>query len=281
MKINKAVITAAGPNQRHLPLQTLVDTDGVRKPALRIILEEILSAGIEETAVVIAPGDRAVYAEAAGDLSGRVRFIVQGRPSGYGNALWCARAFTGREAFLHLVSDHLWISLGPDRCARQLVEAARIAACSVSAVQVTREHLLPYFGIVAARRLKNRHDLYEVRGVAEKPTPTEAERRLVVPGLRAGYYLGFFGMHVLTPAVMAILGGSAGHGRAGLSAALDQLAGQEKYLALEVRGQRFNLGVKYGLLTAQLALGLSGRDRDEILTQLVELLSNRELSRAK
>ena len=38
-----------------------------------------------------------------------------------------------------------------------------------------------------------------------KPTPTEAEQRLIVPGLRAGHYLCFFGMHVLTPSVMAML----------------------------------------------------------------------------
>ena len=48
--------------------------------------------------------------------------------------------------------------------------------------------------------------LYEVETVIEKPTPTEAEQKLVVPGLRAGNYLCFFGMHVLTPSVMEILG---------------------------------------------------------------------------
>jgi hypothetical protein len=31
--------------------------------------------------------------------------------------------------------------------------------------------------------------------------------------------------------------------------------------------------VRYGLLTAQLALALSGRDRDDVLSQLVELLA--------
>jgi hypothetical protein len=31
--------------------------------------------------------------------------------------------------------------------------------------------------------------------------------------------------------------------------------------------------VRYGLLTAQLALGLAGKDRDEILTNIVELLA--------
>ena len=32
-----------------------------------------------------------------------------------------------------------------------------------------------------------------------EPTPSVAEQQLTVPGLRAGFYLCFFGVHVLTP----------------------------------------------------------------------------------
>src|SRR5438477_10787475 len=66
MEIKKAIITAAGKNQRTLPLQTLVDRDGVAKTALRIIIEEVLQAGVEEIAVVISPGDQKSYESAAG-----------------------------------------------------------------------------------------------------------------------------------------------------------------------------------------------------------------------
>ena len=41
--------------------------------------------------------------------------------------------------------------------------------------------------------------------IIEKPNPTLAELRLQVPGLRAGHYLCFFGMHVLTPTVFDLL----------------------------------------------------------------------------
>ena len=58
-----------------------------------------------------------------------------------------------------------------------------------------------------------------------------------------------------------------------LADALNDLAGRQRYLACEIDGLRYNIGVKYGLLNAQLALGLAGVDRDRILTQLVELLS--------
>ena len=70
MKIRKAVITAAGPSQRSLPLQTLIDRDGVEKPVLRIIVEEALRAGIEEIAIVVSPGDEVPYARVAGDHAG-------------------------------------------------------------------------------------------------------------------------------------------------------------------------------------------------------------------
>jgi UTP--glucose-1-phosphate uridylyltransferase len=60
-----------------------------------------------------------------------------------------------------------------------------------------------------------------------------------------------------------------------LSPALAKLAGRERYLALEVEGLRYNIGLKYGLLFAQLALALDGHDREEILAQMVELLAAR------
>jgi UTP--glucose-1-phosphate uridylyltransferase len=46
-------------------------------------------------------------------------------------------------------------------------------------------------------------------------------------------------------------------------------------------GQRFDVGVKYGLFTAQLALALSGQDRENVLTQLVNVMSAREMLSVK
>lgn len=280
MQIRRALVTAAAPQQRTLPLQTIVDTDGVPKTALRIILEEALSAGVEEIAIIIAPGDRDAYRLAAGDLAGRLTFIEQDAPRGYGYAVHLGRAFTAGEPFLHLVSDHLSLSRIERRCAQQLVDIAKVEECSVSAVQATREHLLPLFGTIGGRRDPKLAGLYQVENVIEKPTPTQAEQSLLVPGLRAGYYLCLFGMHVLTPAVMDILGkliAEAGSsGRVQLSDALNILSGRERYLAYEVTGRRYDMGGKYGVLVAQLALAMAGKDREEVLESLVELLATRQ-----
>jgi UTP--glucose-1-phosphate uridylyltransferase len=137
VQIKKAVITAAGKNQRTLPLQTLVDRDGTQKTALAIILEEVLKAGIEEVCLVVCPGDQAAYRVAAGAHSGRVRFVEQQAPLGYGHAVHCARAFTDGAPFLLLVGDHLYVSRAEKNCAQQLVEIAGAESCSVSAVQAT------------------------------------------------------------------------------------------------------------------------------------------------
>ena len=273
MRIRKAVITAAGRNQRALPLQTLVDRDGMEKPLLCILAEQALSAKIEEICVVVWPGDEARYAQAAGKLASSLRFLPQPEPLGYGHAIWCAREFTGADPFLHMVGDHLYVSNSDTGSAQRLVELAEAEACAVSGVQATRESLLPRFGAVSGRRVSGRSDLYRVDTVIEKPTPTEAEQRLLVPGLRAGYYLCFFGMHVLTPRVMdALASGST------LSAAMAQLARHEQYLALEDNGRRYDLGQLYGVLVAQLALALNGPDRAQVLAQIVELLADREMA---
>ena len=282
MKIRNAVVTAAGPGQRALPLQALVDRDGQQKSALQIVIEEAMAAGIEQICVVICPGDQAAYAQAAGNQAGRLHFVVQDEPRGYGHALYCARPFVGQEPFLHLVSDHLYVSHGSTRCAAQLVRVAETQACAVSAVQATRESMLPYYGTVGGRRVPLQEHLYEVESVLEKPTPTQAEQTLIVPGLRAGHYLCFFGMHVLTPSIMEILGeliAKSPDRKIQLTDALALKARRERYLALEVQGQRHNIGVKYGLLMAQLALTLDGDDREEILAQLIELLAMRERCR--
>ncbi len=275
MKIQKAIITAAGPGQNSLPLQRLVDRDGVDKSALEMIIEEVDAAGIESIAIVVRPGDEAAYQQAAGRYVDRITFVVQAKPNGYGDAILQAREFAGNDSVLHLVGDHLYLSSNTKRCAQQLIEVAESENCPVSAVQATRENMLPYFGTVAGNRLARFDHLYEIKRVVEKPTPTQAEQELTVAGLRSGTYLCFFGMHVLTASVMNVMKNLANSVNRpfALSEAMNEVAGRERYLACQIQGSRYNMGVKYGLLNTQLALSLSGIDRDRVLSDLVELLA--------
>jgi UTP--glucose-1-phosphate uridylyltransferase len=307
VQIRKAVITAAGRGARQYPasdtvqkaMLPLVDRDGLTKPVLQIIAEEAIESGIEEICVVSAPGDESVYrshfrnyaenlrsafrgfawaekqAQRLENLEHRLRFAVQPEPSGYGHAVWCAREFVAGDPFLLLLGDHLYISGESRRCARQLLDLANEEGCAVSAVQATREHLIHQYGTLTGKRRHDRPSVYAIDEIIEKPNPTLAELRLHVPGLRAGHYLCFFGMHVLTASVFELLDDLVGrdareNGQIPLTTALNSLARREKYLALETRGARYNLGVKYGFVEAQIALALAGADRDRMLSGLLE-----------
>jgi UTP--glucose-1-phosphate uridylyltransferase len=308
MHVRKAVITAAARGVRLYPAGDtveksslpLLDQDGVVKPLLQIVAEEALRAGIEELAVICAPGDEPRYRErfaqrarslreAFGDvewaqsqaqrleeLLARTRFVVQEEARGYGHAVLQARAFAADQPFLLLLGDHLYLSHDRERgCAAQLVRAAEHAGRSLCAVQATREHQVPRYGTIRAEREGASDGLWRVRRVIEKPSLSRAELELQTSGLRAGHYLCFFGMHVLEPAIFEALEDAArGSGEVGLSEALDRLAQERALYALELAGTRCDVGGNLGYLRTQLALGLAGARRDEVLTLLLETLAS-------
>ena len=276
LPIKKAIITAAGPSQRRLPLQALTDRHGDSKAAIAIILEEMLAAGLEKVGVVVSPGDRSAYEAVLAPFASSLTFLVQSSPNGYGDAVLCGREFVGSESFLLQVSDHVYVSGAEKSCTRQLLDIAEAESCAVSAVQATHEGQLRFFGTVAGSLLAGRKGLYQIENVIEKPTPTLAEQHCVVPGLRSGHYLCFFGMHVLPPSVFTLLSEDAAalpSAKIGLSPALARLASREKYLAAELSGRRADLEAHFGVLRAQIALVLNGSARDDMLALLAEELA--------
>lgn len=313
MNIKKAVITAAGRGARQYPasntvqkaMQPFVDRDGLTKPVIQIIGEEALDSGIESIAVIAAPGDEEQYraqfaaisnnlletykgadwaeeqAERLRNLNRRIEFITQDTPEGYGHAVWCAREFAGDEPFLLLLGDHLYISGESRRCATQIMDVAREMECPVAAVQSTREHLIHLYGTITGKRVAGMPQVYQIEDMIEKPNLSIAEYKLQVPGLRPGHYLCFFGMHVLTPRIFEILDehiykGKQENSEVQLTPAMRELARHEKYLALETCGRRYNIGVPYGYVEAQIALALSGAGREKMLTDLAEILLQQE-----
>ena len=278
MTISKAVITAAGPHQQHLLLQTLIDREGRNRKVLGLLLDEITSAGIEQVALVVRPGHEALYQDAIDSAQVKLTFIEQPEPRGYGHAVLCAREFTGDSPFLLMMSDHVYVSdRAGQTCAQQLVQAASAQGQMVSAVQATHESKLAHFGAVSAMVHEARERLYRVNRVTEKPSPTEAEQHLMTPGLRNGYYLCFAGMHVLTPLIMELLQerfeSLGAEGKLDLSSSLNEAARRARYLALAIQGRRYDLDHRHGVLMAQMAVALDGHYRDELLAGLVELLA--------
>jgi len=312
MRIKKAVITAAARGERLYPVADtvqkamlpVVDIDGLHKPVIQIISEEAFASGIEEICVVCAPGDGPRYQEAFASLrenlfksykgvqwaqeeankidhlTSRIQFVEQTEALGYGHAVYSARNFVNNEPFLLLLGDYLYVSnLRDKRCATQLIQLAQQENCSVSAVNPTIEHQISRYGTLTGKHLPNQPGVYQIDKIIEKPSLSVAELELQTPGLRLGYYLCFFGMHVLVPAVFDILEKhmATANGNLQLTPALQELATIDKYLALEMKGNRYDLSKKFGMLQAQVALGLAGQAHDQTLTTLVELLAEANL----
>jgi UTP--glucose-1-phosphate uridylyltransferase len=150
--------------------------------------------------------------------------------------------------------------------------------CSVSAVNPTPEYLINKYGTLTGKSVPNKNGVYQIEKIIEKPSVTQAELVLNTPGLKSGYYLCFFGMSVFTPNLFPLLEeyitNNCGK-QILLTPVLQILAEKEKYLALEIMGNRYDTSKKLGSIPAQLALGLSSNIKDEILTMIVEILAER------
>ena len=315
MKIQKAVITAAARNERLYPAATtvqksmlpVIDIDGINKPIIQIIAEEALQSGIEEICIVCAAGDEERYlesfqtlyktslkiyqqstgaasqAQSIKNILDRLTFVVQSEPMGYGHAVYQAKHFVKNDPFLLLHGDYISISrLSNKRCSRQIIDLAVEEECSVCAVHPTIEHEISKYGTLTGRNYKTYKSAYRVEKIIEKPSISQAELELKTAGLRAGYYLCFFGMYVFQPIFFDLLSeeihADSGHENSGINILLtpvqQTLAQNEKYLALEIQGMRYDTSKMYGLLQAQIALGLAGRMRDEVMTTLLQTLAD-------
>lgn len=311
MQIKKAIITAAGRGSRLFPMADtvqkamlpIIDRDGIQKNIIQIIAEDAINSGIEDICIVAAPGDDIKYinnfknlrknletsfkgyewaeneAKKITDLLGRLSFSIQKEAHGYGHAILTAREFTGGDSFLLLLGDYLYVSDIAEGCAKQVISAAVNNHCSVSAVNIVSEHQIHNYGTITGKHYSNIPGLYSIEKLIEKPSISQAELELQTPGLRVGHYLCFFGMHTFTPQVMDILEEEQektdySKSQLLLTPALQRLANSEQYLALEVKGRRYDLSRRYGLFEAQLALTMAGNEREVILNKLVRLMAD-------
>ncbi|HZO92007.1 MAG TPA: sugar phosphate nucleotidyltransferase [Chthonomonadaceae bacterium] len=310
-KVRKAVITAAGRGTRMYPATTTIqkemlpvmDTDGICKPAIQIIMEEAFNSGIEEVCLVVNPQNKSqieqhfqplppeewklfkgkdwalLQSARIQQMAARLTFVVQETPEGYGHAVWCARHFVGDEPFLLMLGDHIYTTGEDKRCARQILDVFERYGSSVSAVQQTPTELLHLFGTVCGKRIAEQPPVYELEAIYEKPTPEYAEAHLRQAGLLHGMYLCFFGMHILTPSIFECLQYAIDHdlrekGEFQFTSAQErQRASGERYLAFEAIGDRHDIGIPFGYAQTQAALALNSIYRDQMLAALVRTLA--------
>ncbi len=277
--IRKAIIPLAGHGVRMMPatravrkaLFPIVDSRGLVRPVLQLIVEEAINAGIEEICLVTTPedeelflgyfsptpghlrsaiGDRQDLLEAArfpGELSERLSYVTQNRPRGLGDAVLCAQSWTGGEPVLIMLGDHLYLSREDRCCARQLLDSFEKLQAPVSGVIRKTAESLKYFGTITGRSVHQSDGLYTIDTVVEKPEINNAKEHLRVDGFPEDVYLCWFGLHAMTPDLFICLeqvkrDRATDGGELQLTDAQAMLAAQRACFALEINGDHFDTG---------------------------------------
>ncbi|MGE5446339.1 MAG: UTP--glucose-1-phosphate uridylyltransferase GalU [Ignavibacteriales bacterium] len=265
MKVKKAVIPAAGLGTRFLPATKAIPKEMIPiidKPMIQYIVEEARDSGVEMV-VLITSREKAAIEDHFDDFpdlesalekknkldllesvqkSTKLSYITsvrQGRPLGLGHAVFTANTVVGDEPFGVMLPDDLIDSEIP--CLMQLIDIYERYEKSVVAVMEVERQETSKYGIIDGREIAS--DIYEVRGVVEKPVPDEAKSNLAVVG-----------RYVLAPEVFDILS-QIPPGKGGeiqLTDALSELARRGKLSAYKFRGERFDGGDRLGYLKATL-----------------------------
>ncbi|MDK9710460.1 MAG: UTP--glucose-1-phosphate uridylyltransferase GalU [Acidaminobacter sp.] len=269
MKVKKAIIPAAGYGTRFLPatksmpkeMLTIVD-----KPAIQIIVEEAVAAGIEDILIITGRGkdmiqdhfDNTPELEAVLEKQGKaellkivqdvsnlanVHYVRQKEALGLGHAVLCAKTFVGNEPFVVMLGDDIVDSDIP--CTKQLIDAFETYQCSVVGVQPVDWSQVDKYGIVDVEEIKDR-DL-RVRGLVEKPALEEAPSNYAI-----------LGRYVLTPEIFDKLQNTkpGKNGEIQLTDALRGLLEDQGIVAHNFEGTRYDTGDKLGYLKATVEMGL-------------------------
>ena len=284
MKVRKAIIPAAGlgtrllPNTKSLPKEMLPLVD---KPVIQYIVEEAVSAGIEEILIITNRGKSPIedYFDYAPDLEDRlirdgkkdeadtvravadmadVFFLRQKETKGLGHAIWRAKTFVGNEPFAILLGDDIMLSEKP--VLKQLVEAAEEHSCSAIAVrEVPDELIVKYSSVKLEEKLSDR--VFRIGDMNEKPTLEEKFSNYAI-----------LGRYVLTPAIFDILAHTAPgrNNEIQLTDGMKELCRMEPMCAVDFEGRRYDTGNLKGYLEAIIDFALKNEEAGDWLRDFIK-----------
>ena len=298
-RIKKAIIPIAGYGTRLFPatkavpkaLFPIIAQDGLAKPIIQLIIEEALTAGIEEVCLVAQPhqvepiadyfsgtvpaairekAELAIQADRLAEIGERLHFAIQAEPQGFGHAIYCAKAFADGEPVMILLGDHLYLSETDVSCAKQLVDIYAQVGTSVTSLDICDESELHLNGIVHGHQRARfataltgtaQNRLFGLTHIAEKPPVEIARETLRVEGLPPQQYLCNFGIDLLTPLLFDILehhyrNTIVTHGEIQLRDAMAELIRREGMDGYRVAGQRYDTGNPQELLRTVLAFAV-------------------------
>jgi UTP--glucose-1-phosphate uridylyltransferase len=269
-RITKAVFPVAGLGTRFLPVTKASPKEMlpvVDKPLIQYAVEEAAAAGIIDMIFITGRNKRAIedHFDKAYELEAELAlknktqllemaksvvppgvnciYIRQAEPLGLGHAVLCAAPVVANEPFAVLLADDLIDSDVP--VMKQMIDVAAREDCATLGVMSVAPADVGNYGIVETGRASGR--VASITRIVEKPKPgTTTSTRAVV------------GRYVLTPRIFDHLSQmSAGAGdEIQLTDAIARLLDDERVLAYEFEGRRYDCGSKLGYLQATVELGL-------------------------
>lgn len=238
----------------------------VDKPTIQYVVEEAVASGIEDILIVTGRKktsiedhfDRSYELEATlqrqhqtGNLEkvrgisdmANIFYIRQKEQRGLGDAVLAAERFVGDEPFAVMLGDTINISARP--VLRQLMDVHEAYGVSVIAVEPVALGKIKDYGIIKHRPVSQ--NVFEVEDLVEKPSPEHAPSNI-----------GITGTYILSPRIFDCIERTSpgSNGEIQLTDAMRLLMGEERILAVQFEGRRYDIGDMMGWLRTQIELSL-------------------------
>ncbi len=264
--IRKCLFPAAGYGTRFLPATKAVPKEMLpilTKPLLQYGVEEALSAGITNMAIVTGRGKRAIEDhfdnafELESQLSGTAKdhylkeikeiitkstftYVRQKQMLGLGNAILTGEPLIGDEPFAVVLADDL-CDCDENGVISQMIEIYNQYQCSIVAIEEVPMSQTNKYGVIAGNLVDNSNNTYQVTDMVEKPEEKDAPSNMAI-----------IGRYILTPDIFNTLKNVKPDksGEIQITDALKIQAKQGKVIAYKFKGRRFDCGSIKGYLEA-------------------------------
>jgi len=264
--IKKCLFPAAGYGSRFLPATKAVPKEMLpilTKPLMQYGVEEALSAGIKNMAIVTGRGKRAIedHFDTAFELEMQLAlnskehylneikeivsnstftYVRQKKMLGLGHAILSGQPLIGNEPFAVILADDLCDSVD-NGVISQMIEVFNKHECSIVAIEDIPMHETNKYGIIAGNLINNSRNIYQVTDMIEKPSENNAPSNMAI-----------IGRYILTPDIFDILKDIEPDksGEIQITDALKIQAKQGKVIAYKFNGTRFDCGSVEGYVEA-------------------------------
>ena len=275
--IKKAIIPVAGNGTRMFPITRcikkaflpIVDSDGIIKPIILVLIEEVVNAGIDEVCLIIDEEDQKDYDRFFNEklpneiisklspemleyeskiqkIGKKIKYIHQKEKLGLGHAVSLCEEFANKEPVLLVLGDQIYRSNTNKSCTEQFLENFSMTGkLSVSVCEVPLESVSKY-GILCGK-IENNSDYFYVDKMVEKPEKDIAKEEYYTLKKNQKKYYAVFGEYILTEDVFKILkrnikNNNREKGEFQITSVLDEVREKEGMVAFIPNGEMFDVG---------------------------------------